>query len=75
MVNLKLMSQGFNGLVDEVCSLITHKDLWASKSGYDILKNELCNFSCTTILNYSCFYPSGQRFYSSDNVSSSCVLS
>jgi hypothetical protein len=37
MVDCKLFSQGFNCLIDEMCSLITHKDLWASKPSYDVI--------------------------------------
>jgi hypothetical protein len=69
MVNFELLSQAFNSFVDEVCALITHKDLRASKSGYDIIKYEPCSCSCTTILNCSYFFPSGQILCSSDDVS------
>jgi hypothetical protein len=51
MVEFEFLSQGFNSFVDEVCALITHKDLWASKSGYDILKYELCSCGYSTVLN------------------------
>jgi hypothetical protein len=53
MVNFKFLSQDFNSFVDEVCALITHEDLRASKPCYDILKNELHSCSYTTILNFS----------------------
>jgi hypothetical protein len=75
MVKFKFPSQCFNSLVDKMCALIAHKDLWASKPGYDIIKYEARNYSCTTILNYSCFYPFGKILCCSDYVSSSCVLS
>jgi hypothetical protein len=75
MMKFKFLSQGFNGFVDEVCALITHEDLHASKSGYNILKYELHSCSCTTVLNFSCFFPSGQILFRNDNVSSSCVHS
>ncbi len=71
MMHFKLLSQGFNGFVNEVCTLITHKDLWASKSSYDIIKYELHGCSCTRVFNYSVFYPFGQILRSNDNVSGS----
>jgi hypothetical protein len=39
MMKFKFLIQGFNSFVDKVCALITHEDLWASKPGYNILKN------------------------------------
>jgi hypothetical protein len=75
MMNFRLLSQGFNIFINKMSTLIVHKDLWSSKPGYDILKDELFNCSFTTILNFSCFFPSGQILCHSDDVSSSCVLS
>jgi hypothetical protein len=75
MVKFKLPSQGFNSFVDEVSTLITHEDLRAYKPCYDILKNELRSCSFTIILSYSCFCPSGQILYHSDNISISCAPS
>jgi hypothetical protein len=75
MVNFKFLSLGFNSFVNEMCALITHEDLWASKPCYDILKNELHNYSYTTILKFSCFFPYGQILCPSDNVSLSHVPS
>jgi hypothetical protein len=74
MVNFKFLSQGFNDLIDEMCALIIHKDLLASKPSYDIIKYEAHSCSCTTVLNCSCFYPSGQILDRGDYVSSSCAL-
>jgi hypothetical protein len=39
MVDYKFLSQGFNCFIYEMCALITHKDLWASKIGYDVPSN------------------------------------
>jgi hypothetical protein len=75
MVNFELLSQGLNSFVNEVCTLITHKDLRASKFGYDIIKDESHSCSCTKLFNFSGFYPSGQIFCSSDDVSRSYVPS
>jgi hypothetical protein len=65
MVNFELLSQGFNGFVNEVCTLITHKDIQASKYGYQIIKDESCSCSCTTVFNFSFFFPSGKIVCSS----------
>jgi hypothetical protein len=61
--------------INKMSTLIAHKDLWASKPSYDILKYELHNCSGTTILNLSFLFPSSQIFCHSDDVSRSCVLS
>jgi hypothetical protein len=74
MMNFKFLSQGFNSLINKMCTLITHKDLWASKPGYDVIKYESRSCSCTTVLDCSCLCPSGQILCRSDDVSSSCAL-
>jgi hypothetical protein len=74
VLNFKFLSQGFNGIINKMCTLITREDIWAYKPSYDIIKYEMCSYSFTTVLNRSCFCPSGQILCHNDDVSSSCAL-
>ena len=38
MMYLKFLHQGLNSVIQKVCSLITHKNYWTSKSTYDVFK-------------------------------------
>jgi hypothetical protein len=74
VVNFKFPSQGFNSLINKMCTLITHEDILASKPSYDIIKYEMCSCSFSTIFSCSFFGPSGQVLCRNDYVPGSCAL-
>jgi hypothetical protein len=55
-------SQHADGVIQEVCTLISHQYIWAAKPGDNILKNESCRSLYNTMLNRHSFCPLGQIF-------------
>ena len=72
---LELFRQGLNGVIQEVCALITHQNYWASKSSDDVFKNELCG--CSSIIVSYCFglCPPGEVLCASDDISRTSAFS
>ena len=74
MKYLKLLCKCLNGLIQKVCTLITHQNLRTSKLGEDVFKDKLHCCSYTTVLDWSSLSPSGQIISCCNDVSWSCPL-
>ena len=75
MMDPKFFRQGLHGFIDKVRTSIAHQDFWTSKSGQNLLKDEVRSGICSAILNCLCLGPPSHIISSSYNVTCTCPLS